>query len=141
VAIVPAFSASVVGVLFIYWELIRPGTILPGSIGAILLLGGSYELWVYTPNRSAIAMSLAGTILIATELHLRARFVGGAVGLVGLTAGVMMLFGQELPTSLAVLGALLVGLPGFVLAVIARLARQRKQVSGLGNESSIGYVP
>ena len=41
-----AMAAAVLGMFLIYWELLRPGSVLPGSCGAILVLVGLHAVTV-----------------------------------------------------------------------------------------------
>jgi membrane-bound serine protease (ClpP class) len=54
-----AFVLTVFGLLAIYWELIRPGRIYPGTLGAAAVILGGYFLWRLGPT--AYGLKLLGT--------------------------------------------------------------------------------
>lgn len=61
-----AFLMAVIGILGVYWELCAPGSVLPGSLGGVLLLVGVFGLsrqplkaWGVTLVGAGIALLLA----------------------------------------------------------------------------------
>ena len=46
-----AMAAAVLGMFLIYWELLRPGSVLPGSCGAVLLMLGVHGVTVTWTSR------------------------------------------------------------------------------------------
>ncbi len=66
-----AFLLAMIGVLGVYWELCAPGSVLPGSLGGVLLLVGVFGL-------SRQPLRLGGVIVVGLgiALLLAAPFTG-----------------------------------------------------------------
>lgn len=74
-----AFALLVAGLLLCYWELSRPGTIVPGALGAVLVVVSAVRLGM-------MAVTPLGLVLLGVALVLMGVAVlrpGVAVGLLG----------------------------------------------------------
>ena len=121
-----AYSLTVLSILLVYIELIRPGAILPGVCGLMLLCFGAHELWRQSFHAKGVGLCIFGIGLVAAEAVLTARFISGALGTVALIAGSLLLCGDRIPAAVAVAGGLAVGLTSTVLAALGCSARRNK---------------
>ena len=90
-----AFLLLLVGMVGIALEVFSPGAIIPGATGAIsLLLGliGSAQLPV---EAIGVVLLIVAFALIVAEAHLPTGGVLGAVGVVALIAGGLLLFDDD----------------------------------------------
>ncbi len=85
-----AFLLFMAGGLGIYFGLGMPGTLVPETIGAILLILGIYGIGMFDTNTTGIILLLLGFGLIVAEL-----FTGG-FGILGVGGGISLLFGAIL---------------------------------------------
>jgi membrane-bound serine protease (ClpP class) len=81
-----AFAAIIIGFFLGYWELIRPGSVLPGVTGAVLIMLGIASL-AGRVQKAGLLLCLAGVALGVVDAHLRLRGVlalaGGAILAIG----------------------------------------------------------
>jgi len=136
-----AYLLLVLGFYGILFELLHPGGIVPGVLGAVFLLLGLYGLQTLPVDLTGILLMLLGLGLMAAEAFAPGFGVLGIAGIAAFVIGSMMLFsekgpGYELSFALIV-GAAGAGaaLFGFALAAAIRLRRQRAQT---GQEAIVG---
>ncbi len=79
-----AFAALIAGVLAIYVELGRPGLVLPGAAGAVLVL---LALFALPLNAGGAVLLLAASALFLLEARFSARGVFAAAGACALVLG------------------------------------------------------
>jgi membrane-bound serine protease (ClpP class) len=119
------------GVLLIYFECNRPGSVLPGCLGALLTLL-AVNAFAHMPLRtSALALAAAGIILILAELAIPARNLAAAAGTALLILGLRTLVQPFAPARVHTPTAFVAG-AGFAastlwLARIALRARRNKR--------------
>ena len=129
------------GLLLIYAEFNLPGTILPGSLGALLVLLALFGLNLLPVRHTAVALLCAGFLLVLLELKIASH---GLVALAGVAA---MVFGlatlvdgpigeMRVHTGVAVAAGVAFGSISLGLAWIALLARRNKRL--LGPEAMVG---
>ena len=123
-----AYTFTILGVLLVYAELVRPGAILPGSLGVLLVCWGAHALWQHSPQPRGVALCVFGIALFLAEARYKTHVIAGALGTVMLGIGSRLLFRDPLPFLLASAGALLIGIPSTLLARLNRRARQNKTV-------------
>ena len=119
------------GILLLYLECNRPGSILPGCLGALLTLL-SINNFAHLPLRpSALALIAAGTVLILAELVLPARNLLAAAGTGLFTVGLRTLLQPFAPahvhTPTAIVVAAGLAASTLWLARIALRARRNKR--------------
>lgn len=78
---------TVFGLLAIYWELIRPGRIYPGTIGAAAVLAGGYFLWRLGPTAYGLKLLAAAGIFFVVEACWSTRLLAGVAGTAALILG------------------------------------------------------
>jgi membrane-bound serine protease (ClpP class) len=130
-----ALLLLMLGIYGLIFEFLVPGTVVPGTIGAISLLLGLYALALLPVSYAGLGLILLGLGLIVAE-HFAPSFgilgIGGAISFV---LGATILFGTETPgveISLPLLAGIVVASLSFSL-VVGRLvltARRRKVVTG-----------
>jgi len=123
-----SFVVAIVGIFGIYSEFIRPGRILPGVLGTVALLSGSYFLWRNSPSVLGIALIGGAIILFAIEMFLPVRGSAGGLATAALTIGVCKLFAQP-PWIAPLIGiplSILFGAATTFLAWCSKRARSNK---------------
>ncbi len=125
-----ALVAAAVGVLLIYLECNRPGRVLPGAAGLLLLLLGLYGMRGVSPRPEALVVIGISWLVLALPLrHPAAAWASLGAGTALLGFGLVAL--PRPPTALsrplAVCCALLVGPVSAWLAAVAGWARRAKR--------------
>jgi membrane-bound serine protease (ClpP class) len=136
-----ALLLMVFGFYGIVFEIINPGTLIPGTIGAISLLTGFYALSVLPVNIAGGALMLLGLALLVAEAFAPSFGVLGIGGAIALTLGATLLIDTEVPgmeLSWPIIVAIGVASFGFAI-LVARLAQtsHRRRVA-TGREEMIG---
>jgi membrane-bound serine protease (ClpP class) len=136
-----ALLLMVFGFYGIVFEIINPGTLIPGTIGAISLLTGFYALSVLPVNIAGGALMLLGLALLVAEAFAPSFGVLGIGGAIALTLGATLLIDTEVPgmeISWPIIVAIGVASFGFAI-LVARLAQtsHRRRVA-TGREEMIG---
>jgi membrane-bound serine protease (ClpP class) len=125
----------VLGGLLIYLEFNVPGTIVPGSLGTLLVLLALFGLNLLPVRHTAIALILAAFILIVLEAKFTSHGALGLAGVVCLIFGLATLVDAPIPElrvhlATALAAGLGFGLITFGLAWIAIRARRGKVLTG-----------
>jgi len=138
-----AFGILALGVFAIYAELNNPGTVLPGTVGVILIVLAAFALNLLPVRFAALALIATAFVLFALEAKLASHGVLGLGGVVALTLGGLFLVDGPIPemrvrlsTALGV--SLPVGAITVFLMTIALKARAGKRVSGV--EGMVGEI-
>jgi membrane-bound serine protease (ClpP class) len=136
-----ALLLMVFGFYGIVFEIINPGTLIPGTIGSISLLTGFYALSVLPVNIAGGALMLLGLALLVAEAFAPSFGVLGIGGAIALTLGATLLIDTEVPgmeISWPIIVAIGVASFGFAI-LVARLAQtsHRRRVA-TGREEMIG---
>jgi membrane-bound ClpP family serine protease len=116
-----AFGAVTAGMFLIYGELCAPGLVVPGSLGAIGVLGGGWLLWERHPSLFALACLGAGLMFLAAAVRLRSYRIWAGLSLSSLCAGCSLLLSGSDSISPA-LSLPLPALWGGVTILLGRLA-------------------
>jgi membrane-bound serine protease (ClpP class) len=87
-----AFVVAIFGLFAIYWELIQPGRIYPGTVGAAAILTGGYFLWRLGPTAYGLKLLAAAGVLFIVEAFWNTGFFAGIAATVALAAGSWKLF-------------------------------------------------
>ncbi|OPL10580.1 MAG: hypothetical protein AVO38_05050 [delta proteobacterium ML8_D] len=140
-----AYILMMVGMTGLYFEFAHPGTIFPGTIGAICLLLGLFALQALPVNTAGLLLLLLAAILFVMELIIASQGILGAAGLAALLLGSIMLFdtsktGVYIDTD--VLWTTMLGVGSLLAAVIylvtrASLSRPQSGAEGLIGEKGI----
>ncbi len=136
-----AYALLALGLFAIYAELNNPGTVLPGTVGIILIVLAGFALNLLPVRFAALALIATAFVLFALEAKIASHGVLGMGGVVALTLGGLFLVDGPIPemrvhlsTALAV--SLPLGVITIFLMTIAIKARAGKRVSGM--EGMIG---
>lgn len=123
------------GMLGLFFELSRPGAVLPGTVGVICLLLAFFSLGSLSVNFVGLGLMVFGFVLFASELFLPSHGALTLGGVVALALGGVMLINGNIPGIsasrwVAVIAALVVGGLAFLAIAIALRARHRPVATG-----------
>jgi membrane-bound serine protease (ClpP class) len=137
-----AYMMVLVGIYALIFEFSNPGMILPGVVGAILLLLAMFAFHMLPVNYAGLALIVLGIGFMVAEAFTPSFGALGVGGLVAFIIGSVMLFdsdktpGFEIPYTL--IGGVTVASAGFLFLVIGMLARGRRRPVVSGREQMIG---
>jgi membrane-bound serine protease (ClpP class) len=86
------FLLGIVGLVF---EVLHPGIVLPGALGAVALVLALYGFSVLTPSWGGVALMVLGVALLIVDLHAPTHGVLTTGGLISLGFGLVLLFQNE----------------------------------------------
>lgn len=112
-----AYILLVLGGLGLYFELMSPGAILPGVVGAICLILAFFALSVLPVNVAGLALLLLALLFFVAEIKVVSNGLLSIGGVIALVLGSLMLFktaGAMLQVSLPLIATLVV----FTVAVV-----------------------
>src|SRR5215831_6865953 len=104
------FLLGIIGLIF---EVLHPGVVLPGALGAVSLVLALYGFSVLTPSWGGIALMLLGVALLVIDLHAPTHGVLTIAGVISLLFGMALLF-QNTPGGYHVNLWLIVGIGGAI---------------------------
>ena len=116
-----AFGAVFLGMFLIYGELCAPGLVLPGSLGAIGVLGGGWLLWGRNFTMSGFLCLAVGLLFLAGAIRLRSYRIWAGLSVCCLCVGSSLLLSGSDSLSLA-LSVPVSALWGVVTIMLGRLA-------------------
>ena len=131
------------GMLGLYFELMNPGSVVPGVVGVLFLLLALPALAVLPVNYAGIALIVLSGVLFIAEIKVTSYGLLTLAGILALGLGGIMLFDSPLP-ALRVSLKLVGGVSLFTLVVVGALTRlgvraHRSKVR-TGNEGMVGEV-
>jgi membrane-bound serine protease (ClpP class) len=138
-----AVLALVVGALLIYVEFNAPGTIIPGTLGTILVLLSPFALNLLPVRYTSVMLVAAAFVLLILEAKFASHGVLAAAGIVALVVGSLTLVDGPIPELRVHLAtALATGLSfGLITVFLLRLAlRARHSKKLMGAEAMIGQL-
>src|SRR5438270_12868616 len=100
------FLAGIVGLIF---EVLHPGIVLPGALGAVSLVIALYGFSVLNPSWGGVALILLGVGLLVIDLHAMTHGALTVGGVIALGFGMALLF-QNQPAPYHVNTYLIVGI-------------------------------
>ncbi|HEY5100291.1 MAG TPA: nodulation protein NfeD [Gaiellaceae bacterium] len=100
------FLAGIVGLIF---EVLHPGIVLPGALGAVCLVIALYGFSVLNPSWGGVALILLGVALLVIDLHALTHGALTIAGVIALGFGMALLF-QNQPAPYHVNTYLIVGI-------------------------------
>ncbi len=136
-----AYLLLMIGFYGIFFELYNPGSIIPGTVGAISLLLALYALNIISANWLGVLLIILGIILFALEI-ITPTFGGLALGgVIALVLGSMILISPDSPygdISLQVIIPIALFSAAFFLTIayLGAKAQFRKPITG--KEGMIG---
>jgi len=133
----------VCGALLIYLEFNVPGTIVPGTLGTVLLLLALFGFNMLPVQHTAVLLLIAALALMVLEAKFASHGVLAFAGVVCLVFGLATLVNGPLPElrvhyGVAAGAGIGFGLITFTLAWIALRARKSKRLTG--PEAMVGHV-
>ncbi|MGH9363395.1 MAG: NfeD family protein, partial [Thermoanaerobaculia bacterium] len=133
-----AYLLLTLGALGIYFELMHPGAILPGVVGAIALLLAFFALSVLPVDYAGLALLLLALLFFIAEIKVTSYGLLTIAGLISLVLGSLMLFDSPEPAlrvSLDVIAALAAStalVVGFLTAMVLRAHRLQVRTGAEG---------
>lgn len=130
-----AILLLLVGILLLYLEFNVPGTIIPGSLGALCVLLALFGLNLLPLRGTSVALLIIGLALLLAEFKVPSHGVVASVGILALIFGLATLVDApvrelRVHTSTAIATGLAFGLITFYLGTIALRARRNKSLLG-----------
>ncbi len=141
-----AYILMLLGFYGIFFEIVSPGAILPGVIGAISLITAFYAFQMLPVNYAGVLLVLLAIVMFVLDVKLASHGALTAGGIISMTIGSLMLFergGPLLQLSIAVIvPAVAVTVLFFFFTVkLAIEARRRKPVTGMeGLKGETGFA-
>jgi membrane-bound serine protease (ClpP class) len=132
------FLLGIIGLIF---EVLHPGIVLPGALGAVSLVLALYGFSVLTPSWGGIALILLGIVLLIVDLHAPTHGVLTVGGLISLGFGLALLFQNE-PSAYRVNEWLIVGIGSAIGAfwafALGKAFAARRQPVKTGVQTMVG---
>ncbi len=138
-----AVLVLMVGALLIYVEFNTPGTIIPGTLGTILVLLALFSLNLLPVRYTSVMLLAAAFALLILEAKFATHGVLAAAGIVALVIGALTLVNGPIPELQVHLAtALSTGVAfGLITVFLLRLAvRARHSKVRVGGEAMIGQI-
>jgi membrane-bound serine protease (ClpP class) len=138
-----AVLVLMVGGLLIYVEFNTPGTIIPGTLGTILVLLALFGLNLLPVRYTSVMLLLAAFALLILEAHFASHGVLATAGIISLVVGALTLVDGPIPELRVHLAtALSAGLAfGLITVFLLRLAlRARRSKVRMGGDAMIGLI-
>ena len=135
-----AFILLILGGLGLYVEFTTPGAILPGVLGALLLLFGLTGLSVLPISALGVALLLLAIALFVAEAFVTSHGVLGVGGAVAMVFGALLLVQGPPGVRISLGTALAAGLPFAAIAVFlgTLAARAHKEKPATGESGMVG---
>jgi membrane-bound serine protease (ClpP class) len=138
-----AVLVLVVGGLLIYLEFNTPGTIVPGTLGTIMVLLALFGLNLLPLRYTSVMLLLAAFVLLLLEAHFPSHGALATAGIASLVIGSLTLVDGPIPEMRVNLAtALSAGLAfGLITVFLLRLAlRARRSKVRMGGDAMIGLI-
>jgi membrane-bound serine protease (ClpP class) len=138
-----AVLVLVIGGLLIYVEFNTPGTIIPGTLGTILVLLAIFSLNLLPVRYTSVMLLVSAFVLLLLEAHFGTHGVLAAAGILALVIGSLTLVDAPIPELRVHLAtALSSGLAfGLITVFLLRLAlKARRSKSRVGADAMIGQI-
>jgi membrane-bound serine protease (ClpP class) len=124
-----AYLLLTLGGLGLFFELMHPGAVLPGVVGAIFLILAFFALSVLPVNYAGVALIFLALVLFVAEVKVASHGLLTLAGLSCLVLGSLMLFKSPEPALrvslswIAMLAAVVVAVMLFLLRLVRRAFR------------------
>jgi membrane-bound serine protease (ClpP class) len=138
-----AVLVLVIGALLVYVEFNTPGTIVPGTLGTILVLLAIFALNLLPVRYTSVMLLVAAFVLLILEAKFATHGVLAAAGILALIIGALTLVDAPIPELRVHLAtALSTGLAfGLITVFLLRLAiKARRGKSRMGGDAMIGQI-
>jgi membrane-bound serine protease (ClpP class) len=134
------FLLGIVGLIF---EVLHPGVVLPGALGAVCLVLALYGFSVLTPSWGGVALILLGLVLLIVDLHAPTHGALTVGGLIALGFGLSLLFQNE-PAPYHVNEWLIIGIGSAIAAfwafALGKAFAARRQPVQTGTQTMVGQT-
>lgn len=133
----------VIGGLLIYLEFNAPGTIVPGTLGTLLVLMALFALNLLPVHYTAVVLLIAAAVLLVLEVKFTSHGILALAGIICLVLGMLTLVAGPIPQmrvhlSTALAAGVAFGLITVFLVRIAVLARRNKSM--VGADALLGQI-
>jgi membrane-bound serine protease (ClpP class) len=138
-----AVLVLMIGGLLIYVEFNAPGTIVPGTLGTVMVLIALFALNLLPVRYTSVMLLVAAFVLLILEAHFATHGVLAGAGILALVFGALTLVDGPIPELRVHLAtALSAGLAfGLITVFLLRLAlRARRSKSRIGVDAMIGQI-
>ncbi|WP_280568001.1 nodulation protein NfeD [Chromohalobacter sp. 296-RDG] len=134
-----AYFLMIIGFYGLIFELLSPGTLFPGVIGAISLVLAMYAFQMLSVGYAGLVLVFLGMALVVAEAFVPSVGVLGFGGLAAFVAGSVMLM-DDTHQALAwpLVGGVALVAVGFLLWVVMRFVGMRQRRPQGGQEEMIG---
>jgi membrane-bound serine protease (ClpP class) len=124
-----AFLLLILGFLAIYWEFVRPGTVVPGLLGCLLVAAAAYFLWRNAPAPGGLWLIAFAALSFVVEAFWSVPWVAGVLAAIAFTCGVCLLFPspQRIHPALAIPVSILFSGITLLLTYATKRARRNKR--------------
>ncbi|MDX3906184.1 MAG: NfeD family protein [Pigmentiphaga sp.] len=136
-----AYILMLLGIYGIIFELMSPGSIFPGVLGAVALVTGLFALNLLPISYAGIGLVLLGIVLMGAEAFTPTFGLLGIGGAVIFALGSLFMFDGDIPgfqLSLPLIVAAAVASGVLMAVVLASVVRSRKRAVVTGGETLIG---
>jgi membrane-bound serine protease (ClpP class) len=137
-----AYPALAAGLLALLLEIFLPGTFVPGTVGALLLLIGAYGMRVLPVNWAGVALLVAGVAIMAVDLAVGGGGLLAALGAGALALGGLLVYrapgGELLNVPLHFMAGSLLVLGGFFVLAGWAVVRTLRRPPASGAEGILG---
>ncbi|WP_048306828.1 nodulation protein NfeD [Halomonas sp. PR-M31] len=136
-----AYFLMLIGIYGLIFELINPGALVPGTIGAICLLLALFAFQVLPINYAGLALILLGLGLIVGEALMPSFGILGIGGIIAFVTGSIILMDDEnMAVSIPLIAGVALVAAGLLLWVAMRFVGLRKKPPLSGEEEMIGMT-
>jgi len=140
-----AFILLMIGFYGIVLEFMTPGTVVPGTVGAISLILALTALTVLPVHYGALGLLILGIALMIAEVMTPGSLVLGIGGVVAFITGAVFLFegpGADISyaISLPLISGFAAASAALIFGVIAAVLTARQRPAAAGGEQLIGSV-
>ncbi len=138
-----ALLLLVAGGLLIYLEFNTPGTVVPGTLGTLMVLLGIFGLNLLPIRYTAVLLLVAAMVLMVLEAKFGGHGALAITGIVCLTFGTLTLVAAPVPemsVSPWVAIAVSAGFGGITVLLVRLAVRARRLKSQLGADALIGKM-
>lgn len=136
-----ALLLLVAGALLIYLEFNAPGTIVPGTLGTLMVLLGIFGLNLLPIRYTAVLLLVAAMVLLVLEAKFGGHGALAVAGIVCLTFGMLTLVAAPVPqmdVSPWVAIAIALGFGGITVFLVRLAVRARRRKALTGADAMVG---
>ncbi|RMG61660.1 MAG: nodulation protein NfeD [Calditrichaeota bacterium] len=138
-----AYILLLIGIYGIFFELLNPGAILPGVVGAICLILAFFALQTLPVNYAGLLLILLSLILFLLEVKIPSYGLLTVSGIISLVLGSLMLFDSPVPmfkVSWKLIAAASVTTALFFIFAVGMGIRAQRKKPATGREGLVGLV-